>query len=398
MLLQRVAQGGQLLERDAQGDQVARVAAALDQPRDEPLHIAHLAQAFLQGVALGLIRLRPGDHALAALDGGQIAQRREQPLAQKPSAARSDGPVDRGEQRRLARAGAEGIDQLQIAARGGVENEDILALPEPQRVDMAERPAQFVAEIMEQAARRAERAAGGVLLAGRGNQAEAIERRGLEVIAQRVLGRVGRETPGVVLDEKIRQPLAVGERGGFQIDAVSLGHDDLRRAQSRRAHRAALPAVGKSPAKNSPVVRSSAATPKPSASGAIGGEKVVLLRLELAGIEDAARREDLRDLAPHDLPGPRRFHLVANGHAPARLEQLRDVALRRVVGHAAHRRSLALGERQVEQPRALLGIAEKHLVEIAQPEKQHGVGRDFALEPMILLHHGGEDVGHGARR
>ena len=45
------------------------------------------------------------------------------------------------------------------------------------------------------------------------------------------------------------------------------------------------------------------------------------------------------------------------------------------------------GQGEVEQARAFLGIAEEHLVEIAQPEEQHGVGRDFALEPMILLHH-----------
>ena len=31
------------------------------------------------------------------------------------------------------------------------------------------------------------------------------------------------------------------------------------------------------------------------------GEEVVLLRLELAGVEDATGRQDLRDLAPHDL-------------------------------------------------------------------------------------------------
>ncbi len=134
------------------------------------------------------------------------------------------------------------------------------------------------------------------------------------------------------------------------------------------------------------------------AGGTIGGEEIVLLRLELAGVEDAARRQDLRDLAPHDLARLRRLHLVADGHAPAGLEQLRDVALGGVVGHAAHRRALALGQGQVEQPRALLRVGEEHLVKVAQPEKQEGVGRHFALEPMILLHHGREGVGHGGER
>ncbi len=128
-----------------------------------------------------------------------------------------------------------------------------------------------------------------------------------------------------------------------------------------------------------------------------GGDEIVALRLELAGVEDAAGREDLRDLAPHDLTRLRCFHLVANGHTPPGLEQLGDVALGRVVGHAAHGRALALGQREVEQARALLGVGEEHLVEIAEPEEQEGVGRDLALEPMILLHHGSQGVGHGGR-
>ena len=33
-----------------------------------------------------------------------------------------------------------------------------------------------------------------------------------------------------------------------------------------------------------------------------GDEKIVLLRLKLSRVKDAARRQDLRDLPPHDLP------------------------------------------------------------------------------------------------
>ena len=84
--------------------------------------------------------------------------------------------------------------------------------------------------------------------------------------------------------------------------------------------------------------------------------------------------------------------------ASARLEQLRDVAVGRVIGHAAHRRALALRQGEVEQPRGLFRVGEEHLVKVAQPEKQEGVRRHFALQPMILLHHGGEGVGHGSVR
>ena len=64
--------------------------------------------------------------------------------------------------------------------------------------------------------------------------------------------------------------------------------------------------------------------------------------------------------------------------------------------HPAHRHSLSLRQRQVEQTRALLGIAEEKLIEVAQPEQQHGIGWNFAFQPVILLHHRRKDIGHGA--
>ena len=120
-----------------------------------------------------------------------------------------------------------------LPARGRVEDEDVFPLPEPERVDVAERPPQLVPEIVQQAARRAERLAEGAVLARGGQETEAVERRGLEVIAQRVLRGLGGETPGIVLDEKIgkRLGIAVGERRGLEVDLVALGDDDLCRVE-----------------------------------------------------------------------------------------------------------------------------------------------------------------------
>ena len=201
MFFERVPQAGQLSERNAEGDQVARIAAALDQTRDEALEVANLAQAFLKDIALGLIGAGPGDDTLTALNRGEVAKGREEPLAQEASAAGGDGAIDRGEQRDVFRARAQRIDQFEVPAGGGVEDEDILALPETEGVNMTERAAQFVAEVMQQAAGRAKRAMTGLLLPAGGGEAEAVERRGLEVIAEGVLGGFRRETPGVVLDE-----------------------------------------------------------------------------------------------------------------------------------------------------------------------------------------------------
>jgi hypothetical protein len=403
MLFQRFAEGGELLEGDAQGDEVAGVAAALDEARDEALDIADLAQEFLEDVAFVLIRARPGDDGLPAHDGGEIAQRSEEPLTEQTSAAGGDGAIHGGEERGLARAGTQRIDQLEIAARGGVEDEDVVALPKAQGMDMAERAAQLVAEVVEQAARRTERAAERELLAGRGDEAETIERSGLEVVAEGVLGGLGGETPGVVLDQEVGQALdvAVGKRRGFEIDLVALGDDDFGGvdaaegiAQSLRRGEFAGEEFPGGEVESRDAISNAAVRRTDRGDG---GEEVVLLGLELAGVEDAAGREDLRDLALHDLARLGRFHLIADGDAAAGFEELRDVALGGVVGHAAHGHPLPLREGEIEQARALLGVGEKQLVEIAQPEEEHGVGRDFALEPVILLHHRREDIGHEGR-
>ena len=161
MVFQRAAQAGQLLERDAQGDQVARVAAALDEPGDEPLDVAHLAQALLQqrraradSACAQATTLWRRSMAGRSRSGASSHWRRRRPPPEVTVRSTAERSVV-WRRRRCAKR----IDQLEIAARGGIEDEHVLALPEAQGVDMAERPAQFVAEVMEQPARRAERAA-----------------------------------------------------------------------------------------------------------------------------------------------------------------------------------------------------------------------------------------------
>jgi hypothetical protein len=61
-------------------------------------------------------------------------------------------------------------------------------------------------------------------------------------------------------------------------------------------------------------------------------------------------------------------------------------------GHAAHHHRLpgrlaALGERDVEQPRGLLGVGVEQLVEVSHPVEQEGVGV-VGLEAEVLRHHG----------
>ena len=110
-----------------------------------------------------------------------------------------------------------------------------------------------------------------------------------------------------------------------------------------------------------------------------GGEVVILVRTQSEGVRGGAGSDDAGDLAPDQfLGGGGIFHLVADGHAVALLDQARDVTFGGVVGHAAHGDGrafflVARGEGDFELARGDDGVFEEQLVEIAQAEKQEGV-------------------------
>src|SRR5205823_5215744 len=107
--------------------------------------------------------------------------------------------------------------------------------------------------------------------------------------------------------------------------------------------------------------------------------------------------DDLRDLARDDFPWLRFARLIANRDAAPSLNELRDVTLRRVIWHAAHRDVVAMSEREIQQTGGLLRIVEKQLVKITEPKKEERVRRDGCAQPLVLLHHGRQRVGHASR-
>jgi hypothetical protein len=121
-----------------------------------------------------------------------------------------------------------------------------------------------------------------------------------------------------------------------------------------------------------------------------GGEKIVPLGHEHALVEMRAGGEDLGDLALDELAGPGFLELLADGDLATGFEDAGDVIVGGVVRQAAHGDAVARGQRQVEQLRAGLGVLEKHLVKIPQPEQQQRILGQFALDAAILRHHGGE--------
>ena len=127
-----------------------------------------------------------------------------------------------------------------------------------------------------------------------------------------------------------------------------------------------------------------------------GGQVIGLALLQHALFQHGAGGDDPQHIPLHQALGQSRvLHLLADGHLVALAQQLGHIALVGVVGHAAHGRLLLGrpgpvpgGEGQVQLPGGGAGILVEHLVEIAQAEKQDAV-RQFILDPVILLHHGG---------
>ncbi len=68
-----------------------------------------------------------------------------------------------------------------------------------------------------------------------------------------------------------------------------------------------------------------------------GGQVVVLMRSKQMRVGCSSRSNNARDIALDKLFGdPRIFHLIADGDAVPLLNQSRDIAFSRMIGHAAH--------------------------------------------------------------
>ena len=118
-----------------------------------------------------------------------------------------------------------------------------------------------------------------------------------------------------------------------------------------------------------------------------GGGEIMTLLLE-TGILQRPGTHDPSDLAADKFPRLHFPHLLAESDAATGGEKLFHVTPRGVVGNTAHRHIAALGERDIQDRRGLLGVVEEHLVEITEPEEQEGSRRQVTPQGVILLHHG----------
>ncbi len=142
------------------------------------------------------------------------------------------------------------------------------------------------------------------------------------------------------------------------------------------------------------------------AGAAFGQERdqiVRRFRIELLVVDDRSRRHHAHDLALDDAFGQLRIlDLLGDRDLEAEGHQARQILLGGVVRHATHRNRVlfalvAAGQRQIERARDDDRVIEEHLVEVAEPKKDHAIGmRLFDLE--VLAHQRRIDgIGDGTR-
>ena len=215
--------------------------------------------------------------------------------------------------------------------------------------------------------------------------------------------RTSSRRPAVsALSSRSRRPAPpdVGEPGGAS---------DLARPQHDRARRRA-PGAPSSPAYsavvNSPVDRSSSATPMPGRrrTGAIAHQERRLARLEIARVGQRARARRRARLRGGRAPCLLRvFDLLADRDAKSLPHEAGDVGVGGVMRHAAHRDGAAAGvlrprrERQLERARRGQRVLVEHLVEVAHAEEHDGVAV-LPLGVEVLPHRRRRAGGFGEHR
>ena len=182
----------------------------------------------------------------ARFDLGHVDRGREQAAAEQAAAHAGAGAVEHVEERRfLGFAGEQRLDQFQIADGSRVENQRVGAVVKRRPLQMIERGALGVAQIVQDRG-------GGAGCQRTGFETAAVEREQMEVIAQAARGVVGREDPGVDIGFEAGQRFAGAFRdtsasrafrvssavrifGGVDLGGAKLAGGDIDVRDARRA-------------------------------------------------------------------------------------------------------------------------------------------------------------------
>ena len=437
-LLARFREAGDFPCGEAQRQHVAGGAPSGADARGEAVEVADPGEGYAEGGARGVVVDELGHAPLPAADRVSVDQRRQQPRAEKAGAHGGSCGVEHREEGGVAFAGAQRLDQLQVAAGHGVQgheraraqhpgcqevvrsagadlghvgdegaggaDQEAVAGLEPEAVEgldpvaahelvtsglLFERPVR--ADGKDDArgrwtAGRCPRSASGSargprcappVVAGSG---PAVPRRGQECLA----GLRHQDLPGLEAGQRLLQ-LAQdgGDHGRLPGGHVDSGHAHRLGRVSRRIPGSGCPGCP-------------SCFGCPGCSGCPGswrdadrqrGHVVVALGLQKLSREDGAGRDRLHDLARYDLLGGRSLlHLLADRDPAAELDEAGQVLVQGLdrhpgQGHPARGPVVAAGEREPEKAGPFLGVVLEHLVEVAHPKEHEGVsvlGLDLA--------------------
>ncbi len=185
------AHGGEFGERCGEGEDVARVRGLKGDAAEQTLDVENAIESAAQLLAMNDAGEGGGDGVEALIDLGDIDRGAQHPGAQQALAHRGEGVVEGAEEGYgVSGAGKEGLDQLKVADGYGVEDEAVLALVVADAVDVAERAALRLADVVEDGSG----GAGGGVVVG---EAEAFQRKDSEMIFNQGNGVVGGEDPVV---------------------------------------------------------------------------------------------------------------------------------------------------------------------------------------------------------
>ena len=183
------AEGRQEGEGGSQRDEIAGVAGGEAEAGDGAFHVADVAEDVAYRGEAGGVIMESGDEVLAVGDGGEIAERVEDPFAEQAGAHRSEGAVDGAAEAGAFRAA--GFDEFEVGLGDGVEEEVGCGVPGFRGREVLCVAAEAAGDVMEEGAS----GTGAMREIG---AAEAVEGLHAEVVAEEVGGLGEVEGEGVV--------------------------------------------------------------------------------------------------------------------------------------------------------------------------------------------------------
>ncbi len=383
-----VLQVRQRRQRVAQARQVARAGVAQADAGEDAFEVADFLELRLQ-VLEAVAFQQAGDGLLAGFQYRAVTQRTVQPAAHQAAGHGGLAAVDHRLQGVLA-ATAEVDIQLQVAAAGTVEDHRVIEAVVAQAAQVRQGGTLGFLGVGEQAA-------GGADGQGQVLAAEAFQVLGAELLAEALVRRVAIEVPwraatyaAALLRRQALWPVVWNQQLG-RVEALQFGQQGFPAFYLLDAE-AAAGDVQHGEAEQALVAEDRR-------------QQVVAAFVEQRLVAHRAGGDDPHHLALHrPLAGGRVADLLADRHRLAELDQLGQVALRRMEGNACHRDRLAAGlaargQGDVEQLGGLLRVLVEQLVEVAHAIEHQLVGV-LMLQFEVLLHHWRvlREVGHTGLR